>query len=130
MSSTAAGIITVRAVARSTEIHPHEASGRATTPPWRRTGSPSPTGGSAWASRRTPDAGERREEMATHPAIVLTCDGYQAAAKRAEWPRRELVLRGDAVALFRWWGRNWWRVAAVLAEGGVILFGLAADAMS
>lgn len=53
-----------------------------------------------------------------------------AAAKRAEWPRRELVLRGDALALFRWWGRNWWRVAAVLAEGGVILFSLAADAMS
>lgn len=89
------------------------------------------------AASVTPET--RQEQLLVHDdlgAVIVVVATAAAsllllvAARRAEWPRRELVLRGDARALGRWWAKNWWRVAAVLAESGVILFGFAADAMS
>lgn len=104
LSSTAAESITVRAVARSTEIQPHEASGPNYDAPWLRTCSRSPTSGSASASRSTPDVDghRRRRSSCTSPiSASVRCSSASDSQNSATGPSRRfncLIARRRAAA--------------------------------
>jgi len=93
LSSTAAGNITVRAVARSTgrpRSSRTKRPGRTTTPPGPPTCGRSPTGGSASASRSTPDVDGhcRRRSSCTNPiSASVRCssasDSQNSATERS-----------------------------------------------